>query len=74
MTIVFNAAAKQKGFPSLNDCLHAGCNLNLEILAVLIRFWSWKVAFTGDIEKAFLQIEIKESDRDAFFMDTGYFN
>ena len=63
--IVFDAAAKDGGGVSLNDCLHAGPNLNPELMAVLLRFRMKKKAFLGDIEKAFLQISLRPSDRDA---------
>ena len=35
------------------------------IFETLLRFRSHKLAITADIEKAFLQIEVKEADRDA---------
>ena len=63
--IVFDAAAKDGTGPSLNDCLHSGSNLNPELMAVLLRFRLKKVAFIGDIEKAFLQVSVRPQDRDA---------
>ena len=63
--IVFNASGKEGKNPSLNDCLEAGPNLNPELLAVLLRFRNHPIAFIGDIEKAFLQIELEPDDRDA---------
>lgn len=50
---------------SLNDCLETGDNLNPELLAVLLRFRWNRVAWVEDIEKAFLQVEVNPSDRDA---------
>ncbi|XP_057381789.1 uncharacterized protein LOC130704356 [Daphnia carinata] len=69
--ILFDASARDYNHPSLNDCLEQGPNLNPELLAVMLRFRMKKIAFIGDIEKAFLQIEIAEGDRDAvrFFVD-----
>ena len=50
--------------PSLNDCLYTGPALVQKILDILIRFRCHRVALIGDIEKAFLMLLIRESDRD----------
>lgn len=63
LRIVYDASAKLKG-PSLNDCLHTGPKFNQLILDILVRFRSFKVALTADIEKAFLMISVAEHDRD----------
>lgn len=63
LRIVYDASAKSSG-PSLNDCLHTGPKFNQLILDILVRFRSFKVALTGDIEKAFLMISVAEHDRD----------
>ena len=39
--------------------------MNPELLAVLLRFRWHRVAWVGNIEKTFLQIEIHAEDRDA---------
>ncbi|GBL57200.1 hypothetical protein AVEN_158502-1, partial [Araneus ventricosus] len=70
--IVFDASSKQGNFYSLNDCLMPGPNLNPSILDVLINFRKHKIAFSADIEKAFLQIGIKENERD--FLRFLYFD
>nr|CAH0104952.1 unnamed protein product [Daphnia galeata] len=62
---VFDASARTDEGLSLNDCLETGENLNPELLAVLLRFRWHRVAWVGNIEKAFLQIEIHAEDRDA---------
>ena len=49
---------------SLNDCLHVGPSLNPLLFDILLRFREKRVALIGDIEKAFLNIEVDESDRD----------
>ena len=64
MRIVYDASAATKA-PSLNDCLHSGPNLMQDLMAILLRFRAHQTAFTADIEKAFLQIEINVADRDA---------
>ena len=61
--IVFDASSKVRG-PSLNDCLHKGPQLTPLLFDILLRFRSFAVALTADIEKAFLQISIAEDDRD----------
>ena len=50
---------------SLNDCMYEGSNFLPNLIGVLTRFRMNKVAMTADIEKAFLQIELNESNRDA---------
>jgi len=61
---VFNASAKSANSPSLNDCLTKGPNLIEIIPSVLNRFRKYQVAVSSDIEKAFLQIGVREQDRD----------
>ena len=64
--IVYDASAKaQKGSVSLNDCLHAGPSLNPLLFDILLRFREQRVALVADIEKAFLNIEVHEKDRDS---------
>jgi len=62
---VFDGSARGKGFPSLNDALEAGPNLNPDLLAVLLRFRTFPVCWIADITKAFLQIELRRSDAEA---------
>ena len=49
---------------SLNDCLSPGPSLTNELIAMLMRFRTHDMVLIGDIEKAFLQIEVVETDRD----------
>lgn len=64
--IVFNCSSKiSKDHASLNDCLLTGpCMLN-DLLQVLLRFKLNNYACTADIEKAYLNIYLKECDRDS---------
>ena len=63
--IVYNASSKlSKEQPSLNDCLLKGPSMNPLIIEILLRFRIHPTAFVCDIEKAFLQICIKQSERD----------
>ncbi|XP_028400806.1 uncharacterized protein LOC114523939 [Dendronephthya gigantea] len=65
LRIVFDGSAKQeKDGSSLNDHLLNGPNFIPPIFDVLVKFRSYAVGLTADIEKAFLQIEVKKADRD----------
>ena len=63
--IVFDGSAKYKHDKSLNDCLEVGMNYMPLIFDTLVRFRLKSVAMTADVEKAFHQIAVEESDRDA---------
>jgi len=63
--IVYDASCKdRKTGTSLNDCLHVGPPMTPLIFDVLLRFRENRIALVGDIEKAFLNIEIHPVDRD----------
>ncbi|XP_042899647.1 uncharacterized protein [Parasteatoda tepidariorum] len=72
---VFDASAKAKGFPSLNDCLEKGENLIELIPSILMRFRTERIGVVSDIRKAFLQIGLTETDRNylrfLWLSDTG---
>ena len=61
--IVFDASSKDKNEKSLNECLFSGPNLNPNILDIILRFRLHQIAFVSDIERAFLQIQVAEEDR-----------
>ena len=63
LRIVYDASAKSSGL-SLNDCLHTGPNFDQKIFDILLRFRVYPVAFTADIEKAFLMISLAPEDRE----------
>ena len=66
MRIVYDASARMSPkSPSLDDCLHTGPNLMQDLTGILLKFRTHKKAFSADIEKAFLQIELNSPDRDA---------
>ncbi len=50
--------------PSPNDCLATGPPSLPEIGSILVRFRSHPIGLSTDIEKAFLHVKLKESDRD----------
>ncbi|GFW79864.1 integrase catalytic domain-containing protein [Trichonephila clavipes] len=61
---VFNASSHVLGSPSLNDCSSTGPNLIEIIPTILNRFRRNYIGVMSDIEKVFLQISIREKDRD----------
>ena len=64
--VVYDASAiASPTAPSLNDCLYPGTPLQNMLWSVLVHHRLFPVALCGDIEKAFLQIRIKEQERDA---------
>ena len=61
---VFDASAKTPSKKSLNECLVPGPPLQINILAIEVRFRTNKFILIGDISKMFLQINVREEDRD----------
>ena len=49
---------------ALNECLYKSPQITPLVFDILIRFRSFTIALTSDIEKAFLQSSINENDRD----------
>ena len=64
--VVYDASAKNANNPSLNDCLLKGPKFNQLIFDLLVRFRSYKIALTADLEKAFLMVSVDEPDRDVY--------
>ena len=63
LCIVYNGSAKSiKDDYSLNDCLQIGPNFIPKLFNILIKFRSYPIAITADIEKAFLMVGISGSD------------
>ena len=66
MRIVYDASSRATpDSPSLNDCLYPGPVLQNNLWDILIQQRGYPVILAGDIKKAFLQIMIHESERDA---------
>ena len=64
--MVYNASARASpDSPSLNECLYPGPPLQNKLWDVLVRQRAYPVAVTGDLKKVFLQIRVKEAERDA---------
>ena len=63
--VVYDASSREgKVGTSLNDCLHVGPSLNPLLFNILLRFRENRVVLVGDIEKAFLNVEVDVQDRD----------
>ena len=63
--IVYDASARERdNTPSLNDCLLTGPPLQNQLWSVLVRNRFHPVAVAGDLQKAFLQVRVRESERD----------
>ena len=66
LRIVYDASAKASPeSPSLNECLYPGPPLQNKLWEVLVRQRAYPVVVTGDMRKAFLQIRIRECERDS---------
>lgn len=63
--VVFDASAHARGHASLNESLNSGPNLNADLVGLLLKFRTHRIALVADIETAFLQIAIHKCDRDA---------
>lgn len=64
---VFNCSYKKGDKPSLNDACFPGLNLHTNMVELLHRFRTNKYILTADIERAFLQIYLKDDkDKDRF--------
>ncbi len=62
--MVFDASSKEgKKGTSLNECLHIGPPMTPLLFDVLIRFRENNVPLVGDIQQAFLNVEIDSNDR-----------
>ncbi|XP_035212689.1 uncharacterized protein LOC118186675 [Stegodyphus dumicola] len=71
--LVFDASAREKNQPSLNDCLNRGPNLIELIPDIIDRFRLYSVGLSSDTEKAFLQLSIiipEHRDYLRFFLPT----
>ncbi|CAJ0601787.1 unnamed protein product [Cylicocyclus nassatus] len=64
LRIVFDASSHFKNSPSLNDVLYQGPSILPKLYEMLIRFRTAKYVATADVEKALLQVHLKERDRD----------
>lgn len=61
--VVMDATAKSSNGVSLNENLQVGPRLQQDLLRILLRFRSFRVAVGADIEKMFRQILVHQDDR-----------
>ena len=65
--MVFDASAKpNESAESINDCMFTGPPLQPQLWYILVRTRLMQNLVLADIQKAFLQIEVEEEDRDSF--------
>ena len=79
LRIVHDASSKAKReLNTLNECLFRGPVMLPDLCELLVRFRLYPVVILADIQKAFLQLEIQNCDRDATtflrFKDTQRLN
>ena len=66
LRVVYDASARaQEKAPSLNDCLHAGPPSQNKLWSVVVRNRFHSVVVVGDVRRAFRQVRIRETERDA---------
>lgn len=63
LRVVFDASARTTTGLSVNDLQYAGPILQDSLFDILIRFRQHRYVFSGDIEKMFRQVLLKDSDR-----------
>lgn len=61
--VVYDASDKEHG-PSLNSCLYTRMKFDEQIMDIMVRFRTHRVALATDIEKAFLMVAVSPLDRD----------
>lgn len=64
MRIVYDASSKTRDNKSLNQCLYCGPMMLEDLTGLLVKFRCQPIGVCADVEKAFLQIALKELDRD----------
>ena len=66
LRVAYDASAREtRTSPSLNECLNPGPRLQNLLWSILVRSRFLPILLTGDLEKAFLQVRIKETERNA---------
>ncbi|XP_039309090.1 uncharacterized protein LOC105201565 [Solenopsis invicta] len=64
LRVVFNASSKGSTGRSLNDILMTGPILQDNLIPILLRFRFYNIAVTGDLEKMYRQVSVRDCDRD----------
>lgn len=60
---VFDASRETSNGIALNDMLITGPKLQDDLFNILVRFRTHKIAFTADIEKMYLHVQLNEKDQ-----------
>ena len=63
--VVFDASSRDCNGVSLDSCLVVGPALHPHLVGILLRFHKNQVGIMGDIDKMFLQICLREEDRNS---------
>ncbi|XP_011859350.1 PREDICTED: uncharacterized protein LOC105556848 [Vollenhovia emeryi] len=74
LRVVFNGSSRSSTGWSLNDILHTGAKLQVDLLNVLLWFRQFRYVFSSDVEKMYRQIKIHKADWDfqrILWMDTS---
>uniref|UniRef100_A0A1I7VNA1 CRAL-TRIO domain-containing protein n=1 Tax=Loa loa TaxID=7209 RepID=A0A1I7VNA1_LOALO len=64
LRVVFDASAKRNESPSLNECLYRGPAMMPSLAGILLRPRQGRYLVIVVVEKAFLQVSLKQEDRD----------
>ncbi|XP_013179004.1 PREDICTED: uncharacterized protein LOC106126085 [Papilio xuthus] len=64
LRVVFDASARSTSGLSVNDLQMIGPTIQDSLFNILIRFRQYKYILSGDIEKMYRQVSLRESDRD----------
>jgi len=62
LRVVFNGSSRTITGVSLNDLLHTGSKLQVDVFDVLIWFRQFRYVFSSDIEKMYRQIKVHQED------------
>lgn len=62
LRVVFNGSSRSSTGVSLNDLLHTGAKLQLDLFDVLIWFRQFRYVFSTDVEKMYRQIKVHPTD------------
>ncbi|XP_023237214.1 uncharacterized protein LOC111636233 [Centruroides sculpturatus] len=63
LRVVYEASAKSSNNKSLNEQICVGPKIQDDIFEILLRFRTWKIAISADLEKMFRQISMNSEDR-----------
>ncbi|XP_063630426.1 uncharacterized protein LOC134801759 [Cydia splendana] len=61
--MVLDSSSKTSTGLSLNDVLHSGPNLQGDLFSILLNFRLFRIALSADCRQMFLQIGVREADR-----------